>query len=134
VRSLSFFIQQCRFKTKNDRLLIGVLKDLGFIDSDGKPQPRYYEYLDRTRAKQVLAEAIREAYADLFAISKNAYELDASEIKNKLRTLYTGQKSDHVIDLIAKTFESLVLIADFSVDGPRSPREESVNGREKFKQ
>ena len=108
------FLENIGFKAKNDRLLIGILKELRFIDADSKPLPRYYEFLDRSQWKRVLADGIREAYSGLFSISKNAHSLDSSEVYNKLRTLYAGQKSDNTINLIAKTFESLAEIAEFS--------------------
>src|SRR6185436_16583717 len=86
------FLESLDFKSTNDRLLIGIMKDLGFIDTDGIPKPSYYELLDRSRWKQVLADAIRNSYSDLFAVNKDAQELTAEEVKNKLRTLYSGSK------------------------------------------
>lgn len=108
------FIQNLGFTTTTDRLLVGVLKELGFLDSDAVPTKRYYEFLDRSRSKQVLAEAIREVYADLFAINKTANEMNATEVKNKLITLYSGKKTKHLIGRISKTFEALCEQADFS--------------------
>jgi hypothetical protein len=95
--------------------LIGILKELGFLNADGVPQARYFEFLDRSRSKQVLAEAIKEAYSDLFAVNKKANELTSEEVTNKLRTLYAGKKSDGVIGRIASTFTALCEYADFSV-------------------
>lgn len=108
------FLENLGFTSTNDRLLIGLLKELGFLNSDGAPQPRYYEFLDRSRSKQVLAEAVRELFADLFAVNKKANELNKDDVKNKLRTLYAGKKSDDLIDRIARTFTAIVEYADFS--------------------
>lgn len=108
------FLENLGFSSTNDRLLIGLLKDLGFLNSDGAPQPRYYEFLDRGRSKQVLAEAVQESFSDLFAVNKKSNELNKDEVKNKLRTLYAGKKSDDLIDRIARTFTALVEYADFS--------------------
>lgn len=108
------FIQNLGFTATTDRLLVGILKELGFLDSDAVPTKRYYEFLDRSRSKQVLAEAIREAYADLFAINRNANEMNATEVKNKLITLYSGSKTKQLIGRIATTFEALCEQADFS--------------------
>src|SRR2546430_13151787 len=52
------FLEGLGFKSTNDRLFIGVLKDLGFLDSDAKPTPRYFAYLDRSQSARVLAEGI----------------------------------------------------------------------------
>jgi len=35
------FLEGLEFKSTNDRLFIGVLKDLGFLDEDGIPTQRY---------------------------------------------------------------------------------------------
>src|SRR6185369_6317244 len=86
----------------NDRLFIGILKDLGFLNRDGTPQQRYFDFLDRSRSKQILADGIREAYADLFAVNTKANEFTVQDAKNKLRTLYSGKKTDLVIGNIAK--------------------------------
>ena len=108
------FLERLGFNTTNDRLLIGILKDLGFLTADGAPQQRYFQFLDRARAKQVLADGIREAFSDLFAVNTNAQDLTADEVKNKLRTMYEGKKTDLVIGNIAKTFRALCDYADFS--------------------
>lgn len=109
------FLENLGFTSTNDRLFIGILKDLGFLNRDGGPQPRYFEFLDTSRSRQKVAEGVREAYADLFAINTKANELNAEEVKNKLRTLYAGKKTDLVVGNIAKTFRALCDYADFSV-------------------
>src|SRR5437870_4852724 len=76
------FLENLGFTSTNDRLFIGILKDLGFLNRDGIPQQRYFEFLDPSRSKQVLADGIREAYADLFAVNTKSNELTAQEAKN----------------------------------------------------
>ncbi|MGH9428292.1 MAG: DUF5343 domain-containing protein [Terriglobia bacterium] len=117
------FLENLGFTSTNDRLFIGILKDLGFLNRDGAPQPRYFEFLDRTRSKQILAEGIRDAFSDLFAINTLANALGVDEVRNKLRTLFTGKKTDLVIGNIAKTFRALCDYADFSTPlaGSREP-------------
>lgn len=108
------FLEQLEFKSTNDRLLIGILKALKFIDAESVPQQRYFEFIDQTQSKIVLAEAIKDAYSDLFAVNKNANDLSEIEVKNKFKTLLQGGKSDHVFSLMAKTFRALCDYADFS--------------------
>jgi len=108
------FLENLEFTSSNDRLIIGVLKELGFLNADGVPQDRYYEFLDKSQSWTVLADGIREAYTDLFAINKEANTLDVEGAFNKLRTLYKGDKKDTVIRNIAKTFVALCEVADFS--------------------
>ena len=108
------FLESLEFKSTNDRLFIGVLKSLGFLDTDGVPTHRYFEFLDRTQSAKVVAEGVREAFSDLFAVNKNAQNLNTEEVKNKLRTLYKGTKQDNLINRIASTFAALCEYADFS--------------------
>ena len=107
------FLETLEFSSTNDRLWIGILKELGFLNTDGVPTERYYHFLDRSQAPHVFAEGIKEAYTDLFAVNKEAHKLDANEVFNKLRTLYKGDKKDTVIKHIAKTFVGLCDAADF---------------------
>lgn len=108
------FLENLGFTSTNDRLFVGILKDLGFLNADAVPQQRYYDFLDRSRSRTVLADAIREAFSDLFAVNTKANELSAGDVKNKLRTLYAGKKTDLVIERIATTFSALCEYADFS--------------------
>lgn len=112
------FLEGLDFKSTNDRAFIRVLKDLGFVDADGVPKERYFEFLDRSQAQRVVAEGVREAYSDLFAINKRANGLSAEEVKNKLRTLYKGAKKDGLIARIASTFTALCEYGDFDATDP----------------
>ncbi len=107
------FLSQLDFSSSNDRLFIGLLKALGMIDESGTPTKRYFEFLDQSESGRVLAEAIREAYEDLFAVNKKAQDLSVEEVKNKLKTLTQGQKSDNVVGLMANTFKALTALADW---------------------
>jgi|SRR6185437_9414242 len=108
------FLENLGFTSTNDRLFIGILKELGFLNRDGQPQQRYFDFLDRSQSKRVLADGIREQFADLYAINTRAHEFSVDDARNKLRTLYAGKKTDLVIGNIAKTFKALVDYADFS--------------------
>jgi hypothetical protein len=107
------FLESLEFKSTNDRLIIGVLKSLGFIDDSGRPKDRYFRFLDQTQSAKVLAEGIRDAYQDLFRINTKAHELTKQEAINKFKTLGQGQISDAVLDKMAMTFTALVKQADF---------------------
>ncbi|MCB9453063.1 MAG: DUF5343 domain-containing protein [Anaerolineaceae bacterium] len=113
-RFTTTFLENLGFKSSNDRAFIGVLKELGFLDGDGKPTQRYFRFLDKSQWRRVVAEGVRESFSDLFAINKEADSMSRDDVKNKLRTLYSGQKTDKVINLIAKTFDELTDVADFS--------------------
>jgi hypothetical protein len=53
------------FTSSNDRAIIPLMKDLGFLTAEGAPTPRYHAYRDKSRSKVVLGEALREAYGDV---------------------------------------------------------------------
>ena len=108
------FLEDLGFKSSNDRLYINLFKELGLLDESGSPTERYYRFLDQGIYKEVLAEGIREAYEDLFNININAQSLSTDEVKNKLRTLTQGQKTEKVISLMAMTFSALCSIADWN--------------------
>lgn len=107
------FLEGLGFSSSNDRLFIGILKDLGFLNADGAPTQRYYSFLDRSIAPHIVAEGVREAFSDLFSVNTKAFELNVGDAFNKLRTLYQGEKKDTVIKNIAKTFVALCDYGDF---------------------
>ena len=108
------FLESLGFGSSNDRLFIKMLKELNFLDASGIPTERYSQFLDQSQSKVVLAEAIKEAYSDIFQTNVKAYDFSVDEAKNKLRTLTGGKKSDKVYLLMANTFVGLCALADFT--------------------
>ena len=109
------------FTSSNDRALIPLLKELGFLSSDGKPTPRYHDYRNHARSKIVMAQAIREAYADLFLIKEHPTQADRVAIEGKFKSYHNV--SDNVAGLMAKTFFSLLSLADMNTEqGIETPR------------
>lgn len=114
------FLSSLDFKSSSDRLIIGVLKSMSFLDDGGRPIDRYFRFLDQTQAERVLAEGIREAYADLFQVNVKAHTMSRQALINKFKTLSQGKISDSVLNKMALTFTNLVKLADFT----GSPAEE----------
>jgi len=112
------FLESLEFKSTPDRLIIGVLKSLRFLDDSGRPTERYFRFLDQTQAARVLAEGIRDAYQDLFKVNTKANELAKQDVVNKFKTLGQGQIGDAVLDKMAMTFTALVKLADFAGTSP----------------
>jgi hypothetical protein len=98
-----------------------MLKMFGLIDDSGVPTTRYYEFLDQSRSPAIIAQGLREAYADLFSVNVKANELTADELKNKFKTLSQGQYSDNVLSLMAKTFKALSDLAEWEVPAATTP-------------
>lgn len=107
------FIDNLGFGSSNDRLFIPVLKGLGFLDENASPTDVYFKFLDQSESKKVLAGAIEQAYGDLFAVNKEAYKMELSDVKGKLRSITQGRHSDNVIGLMAVTFKALCEYADW---------------------
>jgi hypothetical protein len=122
------FLEGLGFKSSADRLIINVLKALGFLTADGAPTDRYFRFLDQTQGRRVLAEGLQDAYADLYQLNREAHKMGRTELKGKLKTLTQGQVSDSVVDKMAMTFESLGKLADFS--GPAAPPMHGAPGDE----
>lgn len=108
------FLEDLGFKSSNDRLITGVMKGLGFLNETGEPTQRYYDFLDQTQSKKVLAVGIQEAYKALFDLRRDAQNMSQDEVKNKLKTITQGQKGERVIESMAKTFKTLCDYADWS--------------------
>jgi len=122
------FLRSLGFSSSSDRLIINVLKALGFLSADGVPTQRYFEYLDQSQSARIMAEAVTDAYGDLFEVDTNAQRLSRTELKNKMRTLSQGQLTDAVLDKMSMTFTALVKQGDFDarkrgapVTPPRRP-------------
>lgn len=127
------FLEDLGFKSSSDRLFITILKSLGLLDEGGQPTQRYYEFLDQSQSKQIIAVGIQEAYEDLFNLRKDAQNMSSEEIKNKLKTLTQGQKGDRVIDQMAMTFRALCSYADWSVTTvtPKAPPQTDISTENK---
>lgn len=113
------FIEELGFKSTNDRLFIPLLKALHFLDEGGKPTARYHAFLDDTQWKKVLAAGIKDAYQDLFRVSKNAQSLTREQLTGKIKSVGEGKISPAVLGNMTKTFMELVKLADFKTEAPK---------------
>jgi hypothetical protein len=98
------------FKSTNDRAFIPLLKALGFLTAEGNPTSRYLEYRDHSRSKQILGQAIRDAYADIFLIKEHPTASDKNAVEGKFKSFHNA--SDNVAGLMTKTFYGLLGLAD----------------------
>ncbi len=119
------------FKNPADRVIISVLKGLGFLTEAGAPTSRYVQYLDEAQSGVVLREAIEEAYSDLFKIRRDAQNYGLPEVRNKIKTLTEGKLSDSVLQKMGQTFLALCKEADFAAPLPvQKPEAEEPGGVE----
>ena len=104
------------FSSSNDRAVIPLLKDLGFLNPDGEPTARYLAYRDRSKSKAVMAEALREAYGDVFHISERPAAGDRAAIEGLFKSKLNS--SDRVAQVQAMTFLALLERADLDAAKP----------------
>lgn len=127
------FFADLGFTSSNDRQFINVLKAIGFLDDSGTPTQRYYAFLDQSASKKMVAEGIREAYEDLFALNISANTMTVQEVEGKFKTLTNGSKAATTITQMAKTFTYLCSYADWSSpslpegDIPDAPKNEATS-------
>lgn len=98
------------FPSSNDRAIIPILKELGFLSSDGTPTKRYHEYRNQDRSKTVLGEALREASEELFHVNAKPTKADRAAIQGTFKSV--NNVSDRIADLQTMTFYAFLDKAD----------------------
>lgn len=106
------FLKQLGFNSSNDRAVIPVMKALRFLDENSTPTERYKRYRDRGIAGAVMAEALRDAYGDIFTVNENAHTLPSSQAADAFKRV--TNKGDAVAKKMATTFRALSKLADWS--------------------
>lgn len=104
------FLKDIDFKSSNHLQFIPLLKGLGFLTASGIPTERYKQFLDGSRWKKVLAEAVREAYGDIFVLKAKPTNSDLQMITGKFKSTYN--QSDTAADRAARTFLALLNLSD----------------------
>jgi len=122
------FLSDLGFASSNDRLYVSLFKGLGLVNENSEPTQDYFDLLDQTQLKKVLAKCTMRAYEDLFNLNKDANKMTHEEVKNKLKTLTQGKNSDKVYGLMATTFKALCDVSDFtkSASPTKKTEEDSV--------
>ena len=98
----------------------------GFLSPDGKPTARYHEFRDHSKSAQVLGEALREAYSDIFLIKSNPTSADREAIQGKFKSYHNS--SDNVAKLMTSTF--LALLDEADISAARQSKTEKPTGGE----
>ena len=107
------------FPSSNDRAVVPLLKDLGFLSAEGTPLARYHAYRDRSRSKAVMADALREAYEEVFHIREVPTQADRSAIEGLFKSKHNS--TDKVAQLQAMTFFALLKEADLRATSAATP-------------
>lgn len=119
--------------SSSDRPLIPLMRALGFIDASGKPSADYASLKNSQRASAVIAQAVKRAYAPLFASNENAHKLSGEELRGLVAQV-TGAEEE-ITKRTAGTFKTLVELSDEKVlGGAAPPLIEEDNGKDKTKE
>jgi hypothetical protein len=108
------------FTASNDRAMVGVMKDLGFVTEAGAPTEHYDRLRDPNDWRFVLAERMRDCYSDLFAIDQNINAAPESEVMGAMLRI-TG-KEEGIVRRYYTTFKTLASLARFE---PKTNRQAS---------
>lgn len=114
----SIWLKSVGFTSSNDTSLTGILKFIGFIDGSGTPTARWTSYRGASH-KSILGKAIREGYAELFAVYPDAQNRNPSEINAVFAT--SSSAGQQVISKTVATFKALTEEATFEGEAEAAP-------------
>ncbi len=116
------YLKTIGFPSSNDRAIIPVLKDLSFLASDGTPTKRYHEFRNPAKSKQVLGDALREAFEDVFHHSATPTKADREAIIGTFKSV--NNVNDRIAELQAMTFFAFLDKADLA--GGAKPKSKQI--------
>ena len=119
------YLKSIGFKSSYDTYLPRVLKQLGFVGSDGLPTDKWKAYGVKKERGDVMASALKNAYADLFNLYPNAYKENDSVLFDFFKG-NTGA-ADRETGLMLKTFQNLCALANFEAVPAEAPAEPTVH-------
>ncbi|MDF0522034.1 DUF5343 domain-containing protein [Bradyrhizobium yuanmingense] len=111
------FLRSLGFTSTNDRALIPLFRKLGFLNGDGAPTDAFDVLRVKETRGAILAEKLRELYADLFAININMQDASDNELRGAISRI-TG-KDAATVARYASTFRALANLADFKAQSAR---------------
>lgn len=105
------YLLSAGFKSSNDRLLIPVMKFIGFLDNSGMATDKWRNYRNKMNSEIVLGEAIKAGYSDLYSMYEDAHSKDNETLRSYFSINTNVGKS--TIDYIVTTFKTLCKYANF---------------------
>jgi hypothetical protein len=121
-------LKKIGFKSSNDYTVIGLLKDLGFLSENGVPTQRYHDYRNTAKSKQVLGDALKDAYSEIFHLSEKPSQSDKAAIAGLFKS--THNASDQVAGFMSNTFLTLLDMADISATKGHEKKEKPKKDEE----
>ena len=124
-------LKKMGFTASNDRAIIRILKELGFLNDNGTPTEKYDLLKDPTSWRYALADQLRELYSELYAIDTNIHKASDDEIEGAIGRV-TGASSE-LVRRSFTTFKTLAGLANFDprpsikIEQQVKPKEESID-------
>lgn len=113
------YLESLGFKKLNDRPLVSIMKVIGFVTLDGVPTDRWKNYRDKKKAGYILAEGIREHYAELYKTYNDAHLKDNQTLLNFFRA--KTEVGERALSYMVSAFKALTDLADFKAEMPSPP-------------
>jgi len=124
------WLKSLGFKSSNDRSLIPVLRQIGFVDVSNVPTPAWKQYRGSDH-KAVLGRAVRQGYSWLYDTYPDAHERSLVDVAHVFSTRTDAGKQ--AIDKMVSTFKNLVSLAEFdeSSSGHQAEKPEATQSPDK---
>jgi hypothetical protein len=119
------WLKTAGWTSSNDASMIPVLRFVGLLGADGRPTELWDAIRVATKENRaIFGTALREAYADLFALYPDANRKDTEALRNFFRAQSSG--GEQVQAKLVQTFQILAEFGDFdgvaSLDVTRADR------------
>lgn len=98
------------YKSSNDATLLGMLKAIDLVDASGIPTSTWSAYRG-AKHRDILGQAIRTGYAELFAVYPDAWQRANSDLEHVFATSTNAGKQ--VISKTVASFKAVCECADF---------------------
>jgi hypothetical protein len=106
------------FTSTNDRSLMSVLKQVGFIDDGGRPTSLWERFRSGDRAS--LAQGIQHGYRVLYETYPDAHRRSTAELENIVK-INAPRLNRDTAQRVTSTFRTLVGLAEFGENGVFTP-------------
>ena len=114
------WLKSLGFTSSNDNTILAVVKFINFCEPSGTPTDLWKKYRG-AKHKEILAQAIKDAYSDLYKTYHQAH----NEADENLKSFFTSHStaSEQVVTKTLRTFKALCAIADFNTTNNSSSQE-----------
>jgi len=111
-----FLSTKLGFKGGNYRTFISWAKKAGMLNSDGTPTQLYKKFRNPVMSGKSIAQALRNAYGELYSRNEYCYELNRKEFKGLVMEATGEASNSRVVENIVSTFLNAKTLANFDVD------------------